>query len=137
MNPYITVLVSLSCAALSGAMAFLGFEYMHEGVGLTPAIAFPMATALLYVPFWFVSGTDEAEEDSVLQVPVCKKCGVRIPSDYANPKHTLQGHCLDCWNADDSIPSVFDLYTEEEMGYRPATEEELRKINTGKNHELI
>jgi len=64
MNPYITVLVSLSCAALSGAMAFLGFEYMHEGVGLTPAIAFPMATALLYVPFWFVSGTDEAEEDS-------------------------------------------------------------------------
>lgn len=64
MHPYITVSVSLSCAALSGAMAFLGFEYMREGVGLYPAISFPMATMLLFVPFWFVSDTDEAEEDS-------------------------------------------------------------------------
>tara|TARA_R100000388_G_C7195342_1_gene135642 strand:- start:574 stop:738 length:165 start_codon:yes stop_codon:yes gene_type:complete len=54
----------MSCAGLSGAMAFLGLEYMNEGIGLTPVIAFPMATALLYVPFWFVtSTTEEAEED--------------------------------------------------------------------------
>ena len=64
MHSYITVLVSLSCAGLSGAMAFLGLEYMNGGIGLTPVIAFPMATALLYVPFWFVtSTTEEAEED--------------------------------------------------------------------------
>jgi hypothetical protein len=64
MHPYITVSVSLSCAALSAAMAFLGFEYMHEGVGLYPAIAFPIATTLLFVPFWLVSDIDDIEEDS-------------------------------------------------------------------------
>tara|TARA_R110001592_G_scaffold66874_3_gene205329 strand:+ start:461 stop:610 length:150 start_codon:yes stop_codon:yes gene_type:complete len=45
-------------------MAFLGFEYMREGVGLYPAIAFPISTMLLFVPFWFVSDIDEVEEDS-------------------------------------------------------------------------
>ena len=64
MHPYITVSVSLSCAALSGAMAFLGFEYMREGVGLYPAIAFPISTMLLFVPFWLVSDIDDIEEDS-------------------------------------------------------------------------
>lgn len=64
MHPYITVAVSLSCAALSAAMAFLGFEYMHEGVGLYPAIAFPISTMLLFVPFWLVSDIGDIEEDS-------------------------------------------------------------------------
>ena len=50
----------------------------------------------------------------------CKKCNVSIPSTDCNEKSVLQGHCVPCWDADDSIPSLFDLYTEEEMGYHDA-----------------
>lgn len=47
----------------------------------------------------------------------CKKCDISIPITDCNERSVLQGHCFPCWDANDSIPSLFDLYTEEEMGY--------------------